>query len=118
MNNKKAGIEGENAAIEYLKKKGYRILERNFTSKTGEIDIIAQDKNYLVFVEVKSRDNLKFGYPVESVTLSKARKIVRTAECYLLYKKRQNSLCRFDIIEVLKGEVNHIKNAYDKSDLY
>ncbi|MDE5616209.1 MAG: YraN family protein [Clostridia bacterium] len=118
MNNKKAGIEGENTAIEYLKKKGYRILERNFTSKTGEIDIIAQDKNYLVFVEVKSRDNLKFGYPVESVTLNKARKIVRTAECYLLYRKRQNSLCRFDIIEVLKGEVNHIKNAYDKSDLY
>ncbi len=118
MNNRKAGIEGENIATEYLEKSGYKILERNFSSKTGEIDIIAQDKNCIVFVEVKSRDNLKFGYPVESITLSKAKKTVRTAECYLLYKKKQNSLCRFDVIEVLRGEVNHIKNAFDKSDLY
>ena len=118
MNNRYSGIEGERLAVEYLKKSGYKILERNFATKTGEIDIIAQDKNYLVFVEVKARDNTKFGQPIESITIQKARRIIRTAEWYLLYKKKQNSLCRFDVIEVLRGEVNHIKNAYDKSDLY
>lgn len=118
MNTRKTGIEGENIAVEYLKKSGYKILERNFSSKTGEIDIIAQDGKYIVFVEVKSRENTQFGQPIESVTIHKARKIIRTAQCYLLYKKKQNSLCRFDVIEVLRGEVNHIPNAYDQSDLY
>ncbi|MDE5548747.1 MAG: YraN family protein [Clostridia bacterium] len=118
MNTRQSGIEGENLAVEYLKKSGYKILERNFSNRTGEIDIIAQDGKYIVFVEVKTRENTQFGMPIESVTIQKARKIIRTAECYLLYKKKQNSLCRFDVIEVLRGEVNHIKNAYDKSDLY
>ncbi|MDE6757917.1 MAG: YraN family protein [Clostridia bacterium] len=118
MNNRYSGIEGEHLAVEYLKKSGYKILERNFTTKIGEIDIIAQDKNYLVFVEVKSRNNTQFGLPVESVTAQKARKIIRVAEWYILYKKKQNCLCRFDVIEVLRGEINHIKNAYNRSDLY
>ncbi|MBD5085966.1 MAG: YraN family protein [Clostridiales bacterium] len=118
MNTRKVGIEGESVAVEYLKKSGYKILERNFSNRTGEIDIIAQDKDYIVFVEVKSRENTKYGMPIESITIQKARKIIRTAECYLLYKKKGNSPCRFDVIEVLRGEVNHIKNAYDKSDLY
>ena len=117
MNNRASGIEGENIAVEYLKKAGYKILERNFSSNTGEIDIIAQDKKYIVFVEVKSRENTKYGMPVESITMQKVRRIIRTAQCYLVYKGKQNCLCRFDVIEVLRGEVNHIKNAYDASDL-
>lgn len=64
MNNRRSGIEGENAAVEYLKKHGYVILERNFNTKVGEIDIIAEDKDTLVFVEVKARDNTKFGQPI------------------------------------------------------
>lgn len=118
MNTRQSGIEGENVAVEYLKKMRYKILERNFSNWTGEIDVIAQDGEYIVFVEVKSRENTKYGMPVESITRQKVRKIIRTAESYLLYKSKQNSLCRFDVIEVLRGEVNHIKNAYDKSDLY
>lgn len=118
MNNRKSGIEGENLAVEYLKSKGYKILERNYSSKTGEIDIIAQDRGYIVFIEVKSRDNLNFGRPVESITRQKVRSIIRTAQCYLLYKRKQNSLCRFDVVEVLRGEVNHIVAAYDMTDMY
>ena len=118
MNNRQSGIEGETIAVEYLKKKGYKILERNFSAKTGEIDIIAQDGKYLVFVEVKSRDNLKFGQPIESISLAKVRKIARTAQFYIVVNGKQNCLCRFDAIEVLRGEVNHIKNAFDLSDLY
>lgn len=112
MNNRRAGIEGENIAAEYLKKSGYKILERNFNTKVGEIDIVAQDKNTLVFVEVKARENTSFGQPVEAVTQSKVRSIIHTAQLYLVSHNRQNSFCRFDVIEVLRGEVNHIKDAF------
>lgn len=112
MNNRAKGIEGENIAVEYLKKRGYKILERNFMAKTGEIDIIAQDKNIVVFVEVKTRENTLFGQPIEAITPQKVRSIVRTAELYLLSCKRQNDICRFDVIEVLKGEVIHTKDAF------
>ncbi|MDE6189903.1 MAG: YraN family protein [Clostridia bacterium] len=118
MNTKEAGIEGENTAVKYLKKSGYKILERNFSVKTGEIDIIAQDKNYIVFVEVKARESLKFGSPIESVTRQKVRSIVRTAQCYLRRKNMNNAYCRFDVIEVLRGEVNHVKNAFEMSSGY
>ena len=113
MNNRKSGIEGESLAIEYIKKLGYTVLERNFSNRTGEIDIIAKDKNYIVFIEVKARSSLKFGAPIESITWHKVRSIIRTAKCYLRYKNLQNALCRFDVIEVLRGEVNHIPNAFD-----
>lgn len=112
MNNRSKGIEGENLAAEYLKKQGYRILERNFNTKVGEIDIIAEDKNTLVFVEVKTRENTAFGQPIESITRNKVRSIVRTAQLYILSHKRQNSFCRFDIVEVLRGEVIHTKDAF------
>lgn len=112
MNNRRSGIEGENAAVEYLKKQGYVILERNFNTKVGEIDIIAEDKNTLVFVEVKARDNTKFGQPIESITYQKVRSIKRTAEWYLSAKRMTNRYCRFDVIEILRGEITHTKDAF------
>lgn len=112
MNNRRLGIEGENAAVEYLKKQGYVILERNFTVKTGEIDVIAQDKDTLVFVEVKARENTKFGHPIESITNQKVRSIIRTAQWYLSAKRKFNTPCRFDVIEILRGEITHVKNAF------
>ena len=105
MNNRRAGIEGESVADEYLKNIGYRILDRNFSTKVGEIDIVARDGNTLVFIEVKARDSVAFGRPVESIT--------RAAQWYLIAKRKQNCLCRFDVIEVLRGQVNHIKNAFE-----
>lgn len=112
MNNRRLGIEGENIAAEYLKRHGYDILERNFACKTGEIDIICKQKNTLVFVEVKARENTFFGMPAEAVTQSKIRSIVRTAQAYLVKSGRLNCPCRFDIVEVLRGEVNHIEDAF------
>lgn len=112
MNNRKAGIEGENLAVEYLKKQKYKILERNFSSKVGEIDIIAEQNGVLVFVEVKSRENTLFGQPVEAITPAKVRSIVRTAQFFLVSKGKQNSNCRFDVIEILRGEINHIVDAF------
>ncbi len=112
MNNRKSGIEGENVAVEYLKKQGYAILERNFNTKVGEIDIIAQDRYTIVFVEVKARENTKFGQPIESITNQKVRSIIRTAQWYLTAKRKYDSPCRFDVIEILRGEVTHTKNAF------
>lgn len=112
MNNRKSGIDGENTAAEYLKKQGYIILERNFSTKIGEIDIIAQDKDTIVFVEVKARENTKFGQPIESITQQKVHSIIRTAQWYLTAKRKYNSPCRFDVVEILRGEVTHTKNAF------
>lgn len=112
MNNRKSGIEGENLAVEYLKKQGYLILERNYSTKVGEIDIIAEDKDTIVFVEVKARENTKFGQPIESITAKKVHSIIRSAQWYLSAKRKQDSLCRFDVIEVLRGEVTHTKDAF------
>lgn len=115
MNNRQSGIEGENAAVEYLQNQGYKILRRNFSVKVGEIDIIALDGNTLVFIEVKSRENLRFGHPIESIGYKKVRSIIKTAQWYMLAEKKQNSSCRFDVIEVLRGQINHVKNAFDAS---
>lgn len=112
MNNRKSGIEGENAAADYLKKQGYLILQRNFTTKVGEIDIIAQDGDTIVFVEVKARENTKFGQPIESITPQKVHSIVRTAQWYLTAKRKYDSPCRFDVVEILRGEITHVKNAF------
>ena len=112
MNNREHGIDGENIAVEYLKKQGYVILERNYSVKVGEIDIIAKDKDTIVFVEVKSRENTKFGRPIESITPQKVHHIIRTAQWYLSAKRKHNSPCRFDVVEVLRGEVTHVKNAF------
>ena len=112
MNTRKSGIEGEIIAVEYLKKQGYRILERNFNTKVGEIDIIAGDKDTIVFVEVKARENTNFGQPIESITPQKVHHIIRAAQWYLSAKRKHNCPCRFDVVEILRGEVTHIKNAF------
>ncbi len=110
------GKRGEDIATEYLQKLNYRILERNFRTRRGEIDIIAEDKNKkdIVIIEVKTRRTTKYGTPAEAVTRTK-QKHLYAATCYYLYKKNWwNKSIRFDVIEVfLKNEkylINHIKN--------
>ncbi len=98
LNTHKLGEIGENLAIKFLEKNGYKILERNFRSKFGEIDIIAQDKNTLVFVEVKTRLNNKFGLAEEAITPWKIEKIIKAGEYYkLLHPKLPESL-RIDAV--------------------
>lgn len=113
VQNKNKGDVGEILAAKFLHKKGFQLVEMNYKNKLGEIDIIAIDKGILVFIEVKSRTTLQFGRPYEAVDLRKQQKIRRIAELYLVTKHKYYSDCRFDIIEVLDGEIiNHIINAF------
>lgn len=83
MNRRKIGQKHEELAAKYLEEKGYEILERNYRIRTGEIDLIARDDRYLVFVEVKYRKNLQMGDPLEAVDSRKQQQIYRTARYYL-----------------------------------
>ena len=114
MNNKEKGYLGEQIALNYLLKKGANILNRNYRIKSGEIDIIAKINEELVFIEVKSRNNIKFGYPAEAVNYNKIKKIINTAKYYILKNNLNNIPIRFDVIEVyLKDKkINHIVNAF------
>lgn len=107
------GDTGERKAANFLKKKGYKILEKNYKSKFGEIDIIANNRdNVLIFCEVKTRSSNSFGYGYESVNKTKQSKIIRTAEFYISTNYKTNSLCRFDIISIDEQKITHIENAF------
>ena len=109
------GRKGEDIAVAHLESKGYRILERNWRLGKEEIDIVARDGNFLVIVEVKTRTSNVFTEPETSVTKSKQRILVRTANAYMNYR-RQYGEVRFDIVTVLfrpGGEIiNHIVDAF------
>ena len=109
------GKKSEIIAADFLKQKGYKIIELNYKNKIGEIDIIAQDKDYLIFVEVKARLSRSFGDPLEAVDLRKQQKIRKVAELYLIIKRKTNVNCRFDVISILGQEdyaISHIENAF------
>ena len=107
------GKKGEAEAIAFLKNEGYNIIETNFKTKLGEIDIVAKDKeNRIIFVEVKARETARFGYPRQAVNKEKQRTIRMTAELYLKIKKQTKAYTRFDVIEILAGKITHIKNAF------
>ena len=107
------GKIGEDKATEYLEKLGYKIIERNFVAKQGEIDIIAKDKQELVFIEVKTRTNNLYGKPIDSVNKPKQKHFTNTVEYYIYSKHLENEYVRLDVIEVYiksnKYKINHIK---------
>ena len=115
INNKIKGFCGEEIAAEYLKKHDYVILERNYTTDVGEIDIIAAGEGFLVFVEVKERLNENYGYAAEAVGVHKQRKISQVASQYIRKYRRFDVPVRFDVIAIYLEEkrVNHIENAFD-----
>lgn len=94
------GKYGEEKAIEYIKKKGYAIIEKNFSCKQGEIDIIATNKEYLIFIEVKTRTNLEYGSPSESVNSIKQKHMYQSAKYYLYLHGLEKCFIRFDVVEV------------------
>lgn len=112
---KDTGNLGEDFATIYLEEQGYKIVERNFSCKLGEIDIIAQDKDEIVFIEVKTRKILSYGNPGDSVNEPKRKHIYKSAEYYLLINDRLDDFTRIDVIEVYLSDVgykiNHIKKA-------
>ena len=105
------GRAGEEAALQILQMRGYKILDRNFRSRYGEIDIVAQDGNILVFVEVKTRWSRKYGYPEEAVTPRKLQSIIRTGEYYKVTHSDTPDLIRVDVValEVDRGRVSKVR---------
>lgn len=111
------GRSGEEVAIEYLKKKKYKIADRGFRFLRGEIDIIAYDGETLVFIEVKTRKSTQFSQPEESVTSAKRKQLRRIAEGYLLREHLHDIECRFDVLSLIYDEfegysVKHFKDAF------
>ena len=106
------GRAGEKRAIDFIKKKGFKILETNYKTVFGEIDIIAEEKGILVFIEVKTRSSDNYGNPCEAVDKRKQEKYYKTATYYLQKEKKTDAECRFDVIEIENGEINHIFNAF------
>ena len=113
--NNELGRAGELLAIKYLKDIGYEILEVNWRDKHKEIDIIARENDRIVFVEVKTRKNTRYGSPVEAVNMKKQKHIVDAAEEYI-EKNNIELETRFDIISIImdreKHGINHIKEAF------
>lgn len=103
--NRKVGLLAEDLASKTLKEKGYKILERNFSNRFGEIDIIAQDGDVLVFIEVKAKKGLKFGSPEEMINAYKLRRIQKMAEVYL---NGRTPACRIDVVAILLSEANEL----------
>lgn len=113
MNKRELGGSYEQSACEYLEEKGFKILERNFRRKIGEIDIIARDGEYLVFIEVKYRKNTEHGGAAYAIPYSKQKTIARVAQWYMAEKKiSQNCLCRFDAVLIDADEITHIEDAW------
>jgi len=111
------GKSGEETAARYLKNKKFRIVKRNFRFLKGEIDIIAYDRETLVFIEVKARKSKEFGLPEESVTPSKQRQIKRVAKGFLVKNNLHDVECRFDVLSLSFNEkngyqINHLQDAF------
>ncbi|MDP4093676.1 MAG: YraN family protein [Bacillota bacterium] len=121
-NNRKTGSAGEAAVVDFLQKNGFQIIMCNFRfGRMGEIDIIAREKEFICFIEVKSRSSLLFGYPSEAVGWKKRENIKRLAQIFIKRHKLEDSNIRFDIAEViyqkksnefLLKELNLIRNAF------
>ena len=114
MNNIEKGKLGEEIASKYITSKGGKVIEQNYRTKMGEVDLSVQINGELVFVEVKSRSNINYGYPSEAVNYKKQRKIINVAKYYILNNSLENVSIRFDVIEIyLKDKkINHIVNAF------
>ena len=113
MNKRKKGNEYESIAIKYLINEGYIILNRNFYTRFGEIDIICKYKGILVFVEVKYRNSLRYGYPGEAITTSKIHSICKSANYYIYKSGIRNMDIRFDCILICGNNISHIENAFN-----
>ncbi|HHW66811.1 MAG: putative endonuclease [Epulopiscium sp.] len=116
INKRNIGSWGEEIGVDFLQKQGLKIREKNFRCRIGEVDIIAEEDEYLVFVEVKYRKDLSHGYPREAVNYYKQKTISKVALWYIKKYNLWNRPCRFDVLEILGSNSNLkmtlIKNAF------
>ncbi len=112
---KELGKRGEETAADYLAGKGYRIIDRNYKCRVGELDIIAMEGETLIFIEVKTRKDLSYGLPCESITATKKWHISRAVGYYTAIHKLEDLNMRIDVVEVLATKagmyIHHIKDA-------
>ena len=110
---------GEKLAVAELKRRGYAITARNYRTECGEIDIVAEDGDTLVFVEVKARETAEFGTAAEAVTSWKQRRLVRMARDYLIRERVPDRPCRFDVVAIMldgpEPAIEVFQNAFDAS---
>lgn len=120
--NLEIGKSGEELAVEFLKKQGYRILTRNYKTKLGEVDIIAKDKDTICFIEVKTRYSDKFGFPQEAVLRNKQRQISKAALVFLKGNNLLNKKARFDVVAIRyledEPQLDLIKDAFELDEKY
>ena len=115
------GTLGEDLAVDYLKKRQYVILKRNFRNKLAEVDIIAEKDKTLCFIEVKTRTSQDYGHPLESITLAKQRKIILAARIYLANQRLEEVMVRFDVVTIdFKNpkdyKLDHFESAFEAAD--
>lgn len=111
--NKQQGDRAEQQACDFLMSQGLTLIDKNYRGLRGEIDLIMQDQQHLVFIEVRSRNDRGFGNPIESITLQKQQKIIFTAIAYLQEKKLFNCVnSRFDVIGITDNKIEWIKDAF------
>ena len=119
--NKDIGNYGEDLSLEFLKRNGYYILNRNFRNKCGEIDIICKKDDLIIFIEIKSRYSYTHGSPIEAITYSKQKQIIKLCKFYIYINKLITYNIRFDVIEVFFNKdnnlysINHITDAFRES---
>lgn len=123
MDSLSVGERGEDLAASFLKGQGYRIIDRNYKTRMGEIDLVARDKDTLCFIEVKTRSSTVFSLPQESVTIYKQRRIAKAALMYLKQNNLLEEKARFDVVSVVcanqdaAASIELIKNAFELSDI-
>jgi len=121
---KRLGKDGEDLAEDFLRKKGYKIIQRNYRCKLGEIDIIAEHSKVIAFIEVRTKQTEGFGPPQYSITPFKKNQITKAALSYIKEKRLISQTCRFDVIAITfssalhKPEIEHIENAFELSGKY
>lgn len=117
MARRELGQRSERTAEDFLQRQRYAILARNYRCRLGEIDLIAQERDILVFVEVRSHTSERFGDSLESITLRKQRQIAKAALDYVMRHRIENRPFRFDVIGILwdgdTPRISHVKNAFD-----
>ena len=116
LSNRDLGKTGEEVAAEYLKKDGYKILEKNFRCRSGEIDIIAKKDSVVAFIEVKTRKSTLYGEPEESIDFLKVKRIRKSANYFICFKNLGDFDFSFDVISIKlvsgKFKIKHIRNAF------
>lgn len=116
------GRRGEDIAADFLKKNNYKVLKKNYRTKLGEIDIVAENRGTICFIEVKSRHSEKFGSPQEAVFRHKQRQISKAALCYLKENRLLDRRARFDVLSITYEDNNPriglIKNAFELAGGY